>query len=393
MGSLNINLGLDIGVLGLMLSTLVELQTIVLALECVLLLSSVKLFSDSQSALDACKSELGLACPDFHNQCWIERCHIVNVIYNKNLKVSWHKIKDHSGISENEHTDAIAGDASLSDWYLPYYLGECFIVANGSVVSDNSRYFVGSGFKFLAGGLFSEINWLCLSLVWHSNLYMATGFTSEFSANACSYFIKALHHQLPVAVQKCFYNRLYLSVLCLYYGNMEALNHVFSYKIDDSVQCQLLKSYVDSWKAISGFFYSSSDILQMLFSCVFNSSLVMAFYKDFVFNDWFHKAVTIFHNLKVAGLEIIKFVYSLSLDFRSNVWSVRAKYHAYMEKNELISLDSLVLISVSGLASELSVGVIKLLGTANAFNVHFGFCKSCLFFSDISNSVSVHIVV
>ncbi|KAG9292211.1 hypothetical protein G9A89_023931 [Geosiphon pyriformis] len=110
----DIDLGLGISMSGLMSSTLAELQAIALALECVLLLSFVKLFSDSQFALDACKSELGLACPNFHNQCWVKCHYIVNVIYSKNLKISWHKIKDHSGISKNEHADIIAGDASLS---------------------------------------------------------------------------------------------------------------------------------------------------------------------------------------------------------------------------------------------------------------------------------------
>ncbi|KAG9294042.1 hypothetical protein G9A89_021210 [Geosiphon pyriformis] len=49
----NIDLGLGVGVSGLMLSILVELQTIALALECVPFLCSVNLFSDSQSALNA----------------------------------------------------------------------------------------------------------------------------------------------------------------------------------------------------------------------------------------------------------------------------------------------------------------------------------------------------
>ncbi|KAG9286452.1 hypothetical protein G9A89_014618 [Geosiphon pyriformis] len=88
---------------------------IVLALECVSLSSSVCLFSDSQSALDACKAELGLVCPNFCNQCWIEHQHIVNIVRSRNLSVSWHKVKDHSGIFRNEHTDLIAGDAFLSD--------------------------------------------------------------------------------------------------------------------------------------------------------------------------------------------------------------------------------------------------------------------------------------
>ncbi|KAG9287941.1 hypothetical protein G9A89_017536 [Geosiphon pyriformis] len=63
----DIGLGLNIGISGLMSSTLAELQAIALALECVLLSSSVYLFSDSQSVLNVCKTKLGLVCPDFHN--------------------------------------------------------------------------------------------------------------------------------------------------------------------------------------------------------------------------------------------------------------------------------------------------------------------------------------
>ncbi|KAG9292208.1 hypothetical protein G9A89_023928 [Geosiphon pyriformis] len=84
----DINLGLGIGVSGLMSSTLAELQAIALALKSVPSLSSIKLFLDSQSALDACRLELNLVCPDFYNQCWVKCHHIVNVIHNKNLKIS-----------------------------------------------------------------------------------------------------------------------------------------------------------------------------------------------------------------------------------------------------------------------------------------------------------------
>ncbi|KAG9300576.1 hypothetical protein G9A89_000757 [Geosiphon pyriformis] len=345
----DIDLGLGIGMSGLMSFTLAGLQTIALALECVPLLSSIKLFLDSQSALNACKSEVNLVCLDFRNQCWVKHHHIVNIIYSKNLKVSWHKIKSHFGVSVNEHADTIASNTSFSSWYLLSCLDKHFIIANGGVISGNSRHFVGSDSKFLAGSLLS----------------------------------KALHHWLPVVIRKCLYNRLYPSVLCLYYGDVEASDHVFSYKIDDFVRCQLLESHVDSWKAVFGFSHSSLDILQLLSLCVFNSFLSIALYKGFIFKDWFHKVVTIFHNPKVVGLEIVKFVHSL----------ICAKHCAYMEKNVLISLDGSVLVLVSGLVLGLSTGVVKLLGITNVFGVCFGFHKSCLFFSGISNSVSVYIAV
>ncbi|KAG9284411.1 hypothetical protein G9A89_023668 [Geosiphon pyriformis] len=374
----DIGLGLGVSMSGLMSSTLAELQAIALALEYVPSLSSIQLFSDNQSVLDACKLELGLACSDFCNQCWVEHCHIVNVIYGKNLRISWHKIKDYSGISENECTDTLAGAASLSDWYLPPCLDEHFLIANGGIVSGNFRHFVcdiycsvchtcweiSSGSKFLAGSLLLEVDWCCSLLVWHSDLNMTTSFTSKFSADACTYFIKALHHWLLVAVQKCLYNRLYFSVLCLYCDELEVLDHVFSCKIDESAWHHLLESH-------------------LLSSYISDFSVFMALYKGFVFDDWFCKVVSIFHNPKVASLEIVKFVCSLGLVFRTGVWSICAKHRAYMEKNGLIPIDGLAVISVPGLASRFSTGVVKLLGIADAVGVHFGFYKS----------LSVHIAV
>ncbi|KAG9305922.1 hypothetical protein G9A89_016575 [Geosiphon pyriformis] len=329
----DIGLGLGVSVSDLMSSTLVELQTIALALECVPSLSSVCLFSDSQSALDACRSELGLVYPNYRNQYWVKCCHIVNVIHSKKLRVSFHKLKGYPGVSGNERANTIAGAASLSNWYLPPRLSEHFLSADVGIVSGNLRHFVcdiyhsicraqwevGSGSGVLVGSLSSEIDWLCSSLVWHSDLYMAADFTSRSSSSVHTYFIKSLHHQLPVAVRKHLYNRCYSSMLCLYCGKVEVSNHVFSCKVDESVQHQLLDSHVGSWKALSGFFHSFSGILQLLSSGVSDSFVFMALFKDFVFNRWFCEAVSIFYNPKIAVLEIVKFVCSLGLAFREDV--------------------------------------------------------------------------
>ncbi|KAG9289472.1 hypothetical protein G9A89_008033 [Geosiphon pyriformis] len=354
----DIGVGLGVGVSGLMSSTMAELQTIALALKCVPVFSVVYLFSDSQSALDAYKSELGLVVPDFCNWYWVEHWHIANVIYSKGLRVNWHKVKSHSGISGNEHADVIAGAVFVSDWFLPPRLDEHFLMADGNVVSVNSKHFVrdtfhamccahwkvGSGSKFLPVNLCADVDWSRSSLVWHPNLHMATGFTSKISANAHSYFMKALHHQLPVAVRKWLYNRLYPSVLCLYCGNVEVLDHVFS--------CKLLSS------------------------CVSGFSVSMALHKGFV-----------------ACLEVVNFACSLGLAFRDKIWLVRTKHYAYIEKHRLIPLDGAFSISVSGLTSQLSAGVVNLLGINEAFGVHFGFRKSCMFFSSIGDSTSVYIAV
>ncbi|KAG9288525.1 hypothetical protein G9A89_015731 [Geosiphon pyriformis] len=252
----DINLGLDVGVLGLMSSTLAEMQAIALALECIPLSSSVYLYLDSQSVLDACRLKLGLVCPDFCNQCWIEYWYVINIICNKNLKVSWHKVKGYSG-----------------QFFSPC-LSKCFLMTDGNIVSGNSRHFLGSGSKFLTSSLLSE----------HSDLHMATGFISRSSVNICTYFIKALYHHL-----------------------------------------------------------------------------------------WFCEAVSIFYDLKIASLEVVKFVHFLSLAFKENICSAP--------------------ISVFGLALGLSAGVVKLLGINEAFDICFGFCQSDFFFSGIDNPVSVHIAV
>ncbi|KAG9284235.1 hypothetical protein G9A89_002045 [Geosiphon pyriformis] len=77
-------IGLDVSVRvqGLLLSTLAELQTIVLVLECILSSCSMVLYLDSQVALDAC--------------------------IQKNISVKWVKVKGHSDIVDNNHADTFA---------------------------------------------------------------------------------------------------------------------------------------------------------------------------------------------------------------------------------------------------------------------------------------------
>ncbi|KAG9292868.1 hypothetical protein G9A89_016230 [Geosiphon pyriformis] len=255
----NINLGLD---------------AIVLALECMPTACSVYLFSDSQTALDACRSKSDLRCPDFYNQCWVKCRHIRNVICSKNLRVKWHKVKGHSGISENDYANSLTNAASLSGWYLPSHISEHFLLADGGVVSGNSKHFVhdvfhtvccvywevGSGSGFLDGDLHSDVDWLCSFGVWHPNLHMATGFTSRLTADTRTYFMKALHCQLSVAVQKHIYNKYYSSVLCLYCGEVE--------------------------RVLSGFSLPSLDVLQLLSTCALDFSVSSALFKSFVFNGW-----------------------------------------------------------------------------------------------------------
>ncbi|KAG9295592.1 hypothetical protein G9A89_000957 [Geosiphon pyriformis] len=358
----DINLGLSISVCGLVSSTLVELQAIALALECIP--------ASCSAALDACKSELGLVCPDFHNQFWVECQHIRDIIYNKNLKVSWHKIKGHFGILGNNYANSFVDAASFSNWFLPPSMNKHFLLANGGIVFGNSRHFVqdvfcavccahwevGSGSGFLVGDLLLDVNWFKFFQVWHLDSHMATGFISKHTTNSYTYFMKALHHWLFMAVQKQLYNKCYPSVFCLYCEVVEVSDHMFFYTVNSSACNQILKSSMSSWKELSGLFFFS----HVLFS---------AFFKSFVFNGWFPETVFVFYDPKIAGVRITNFAHSLCLTFRNDIWLVHAKHHIFMEKCELILMDGSVSVSISGSASKFLAGVIKLLGISKAFGI------------------------
>ncbi|KAG9299149.1 hypothetical protein G9A89_020462 [Geosiphon pyriformis] len=372
----NIDSGLDVGVSGLVFSTLAELQAIALALECVSSFHLVDLFSDSQVAIDAYRLEFLSAGPDFRNCCWIECCYIANVICYKNLDVNWIKVKSHSGVSGNKRANALAKNAALSAWYLPHLVSERFLKAGVDIVSGNLRHFVcdvGSGSQIVPGCLRADIDWLRSFLMWHLDSYMATGFTSIWTAGFCTYFMKAFHHHLPVAVRKHLYNRGYPSVVCLFCSKVEVSDHVFSYFSDADNCASLLDTYATTWEV-------HSDVTVSTVLC-----------KDFVFSNWYHKFVSVYKDPKVAVVNVVNFVCEFCFAFRDNIWLVHVKHQAIMEKNKLILHNGFILVTVSGFSTWLSAGIIRLLDVADVLDISFGYHKCCLFYAGVSNMASVHI--
>ncbi|KAG9291616.1 hypothetical protein G9A89_022035 [Geosiphon pyriformis] len=149
----DIDLSLGLEVSELVFSTMVKLQAIVLAFKYIPSSCSVNLFLDSQAALDVCKSEFMLTYPNFRNRCWIKCYHIANVIHYKNLDVNWVKIRNHSGVLNNEHADAFAGTAAFFNMYLSYVINEYFLRADSTTVFGNSKHFV--------RGVFRSIHCVC----------------------------------------------------------------------------------------------------------------------------------------------------------------------------------------------------------------------------------------
>ncbi|KAG9298625.1 hypothetical protein G9A89_012693 [Geosiphon pyriformis] len=179
--------------------------------------------------------------------------------------------------------------------------------------------------------------------------------------------------------------------MCLFCGDVEISDHVFLCPFDAGDCARLMNTHASVWEIHSDLSYSTSCVSQLLSACTFDAVVSMAICKDFVFNEWYCESLSVFKDSKTAAQNIVAFVREFCLAFRDDIWLVRAKHRAVMEKGGLVPCDGSIPISVSGLPSVLSSGVVRLLGIADALGVSFGFRKSSLFFSGIGKLVSVHI--
>ncbi|KAG9304139.1 hypothetical protein G9A89_019701 [Geosiphon pyriformis] len=359
-----LDLSVGVAVYGLLSSTMAELQTVTLSLECVLSLSTVVLHLDSQVAINAC--------------------------VDKDFVVSWVKVKSHSGVSGNERADLAAQAASGSSFSLLAGVHEHFLVAEGTAVSGNARHFVrdifrsicyvhwkaGPGYDVIPDALIGCINWVVTAKVWHSDSYMLAGFTNYKFSMLHTYLMKAVHRRLLVAVRKKLYNKCYPGVLCLLCGGVKFFNYAFTCVHESSVYDKILAEASVYWSALAGVFnVSSFAMLQVLFQCSVDVGLYTLVCKGFVLNDWYQEACSVFDNRKVALAQIVDFV----------------SHRVVMEKAGLVCNSRVVSELSHEVSSVLSDGVIRLLGMIESFVVCFSHCKPCCFFSGLGGWVQVNI--
>ncbi|KAG9296583.1 hypothetical protein G9A89_015175 [Geosiphon pyriformis] len=335
------NIGIGVKVTGLLSSTLIELQAVMLALECVPSLCLVVLYSNSQSVIDAYISEAFLSTLDFHNQCWIERLQIVNLLKDKNISIKWVKVKEHSDVLGNIRAKTLANETIFSFFSLPVKIQKRFL----------------------------EIDWDATVTIWHLNSHMLSEFTNRKSVNLHTYLMKAVYKQLSVAH----------GVLCLLCDEMEFSDYVFICSGNFGLCKDILMS-------ISGLSHSSPfAILLLLLSCFLNVSFYMAICKDFVMRDWYAKAVSVFERKKKATQTLVEYI--------RFVVELQAKHRVEMEKAELVGDNGVVSGLSSSVIFTLSASIVHMLGVIEFFAVRFGRCKLCHFFSDLSGDAFVTISV
>ncbi|KAG9304500.1 hypothetical protein G9A89_020064 [Geosiphon pyriformis] len=265
---LEIRLGIGVKIVGLLSSTMAELQAVALALECVSFSCSVEM----------------------------ERRHIANLVNQKNIFVVWSKVKDHFGVVDNDCADMLAGISAHSFLLLPTNVREYFMMANDMPISVHS------------------IDWVRIVAVWHPDLGMLSGLTSRASVSLHSYFIKAVYGRLPVTVRKRLYSKNYPGILCLHCDKVEFSDHVFTCSKETVSHSEILFKWMAAWRSLSGSYLPVSlVVLESLLSCVHNVGLYVFFCKGFVLVGWFEEAVWIFENCKKAAQVLTNFMQNIKI--------------------------------------------------------------------------------
>ncbi|KAG9288206.1 hypothetical protein G9A89_020512 [Geosiphon pyriformis] len=266
------NTSVSIKVLGLLSSTLVELQAITLALKCVPVSSTVELFTDSQALLDICKFDIGMSVPDFR-----------------------HKIEDRSVSGNTRHFVKNLFDAiNFVKWD-----SRC----------DTSVVEVGDA---------GEIDIHKSFNVWHPDSRICSGYTSLSSIFMWSYLMKSLHRHLPVVIRKKLYNPRYSSIICIRCGIVENSDYLFLCSHNNNAKRIVLFFIRERWCEIAGDSTIESGMINSLHEAKLSFSLYMLLAKRFVLKNWTADAIWCL-GLDSDGRTIIDLVYSLAKCHRSDI--------------------------------------------------------------------------
>ncbi|KAG9291557.1 hypothetical protein G9A89_021976 [Geosiphon pyriformis] len=282
------NISVGVRVHGLLSSTLVKLQVIALALECVPASSAVTLFMNSQVSLDMCKFGVSVPGPDFHRKCWLKKKHICQSISKKNLLVTWRKVKEHSGVVGNEQADFFANMAVASKSMLSLNVPYHFFSVENWLVLGNVHYFV--------KGLFDAIyfvNWefKCAFYIVNKNFACIVNMSRSFNIWHPNGKIRSGY---TIAIRKRLYNPKYPNVLCIRYGLVEDLDHSFLCEQDKDTRKDLLLATQVKWCKMVGCLVMEDLVVKFFHKAGSAGGLYMMLAKEFVLKSWVTDAACYF---------------------------------------------------------------------------------------------------
>ncbi|KAG9304494.1 hypothetical protein G9A89_020058 [Geosiphon pyriformis] len=376
----DVDTSIGVKVDGLLSSTLIEMQAIVLVLECVFTFRLVNLYMDSQALLDLCKSASGMAGPNFCDKCWIKKEHICCIIAKKDLSV-------------------------ISKFFLPIVVSYCFFIVEGRLVSGNAYYVVkklfntvysvgwkarciGSVINVGFSDCFDKARIFC---VWHLNGKIRFGYTSTASATLQLYFMKMLYYCLSVAERKKIYNLNYSSVVCIQCGLMEDSDHVFSCSHNVNVRDTLLSNATLEWNVLLGASANENVVAKLLNEAASSIDLFTVLAKSFVLKSWIVNTLGCLNADSDGGVLVVNFVCHFAESHRSAVWLLVAKLRAYYKKYNLLLHNRLSILLMSGLFSLWSIETIWNFGFRLSIHVCFGL-HLCLTRSDFGFLCNVLVV-
>ncbi|KAG9287587.1 hypothetical protein G9A89_019648 [Geosiphon pyriformis] len=208
-----------------------------------------------------------------------------------------HCVKNHSGVVENKHANFYADTAVTSKFFLLFVVFYCFLVVKSRLVSGNAHYVAKKLFNSVysvgwearcVGNIISVDLSICFDkarifCVWHPDGKIRSGYTSTASATLQLYFMKMLHHCLPVAKRKKIYN---LSVACIQCDLVEDFDHVFFCSHDVNVRNTLLSDATLEWNVLLGTSTNGNAIADLLNKTASSIDLFTALAKSFVLKSW-----------------------------------------------------------------------------------------------------------
>ncbi|KAG9288254.1 hypothetical protein G9A89_021285 [Geosiphon pyriformis] len=174
--------------------------------------------------------------------------------FQKNLLVTWNKIKDHSSVIGNNHANFYADALVISKSFLPFMVPYYFLNIEGKLVFGNAYYVAKKLFNavysvgwktrcvndIISVDFCSYFNKAKIFCVWHSDDKIRSGYTCTVLVALQLYFIKVFHYCLHVTKRKKIYNPKYLSIACIWCNLVKNSDYMFSYAHNINVQKFLL---------------------------------------------------------------------------------------------------------------------------------------------------------